>query len=113
VESRAAESSNSHNSAAAPPTLSCVWSKILASKALAEAQASSPQRSRSLANTPATGTGSNTAAAAASDSNNTTAAAVDGVHGCVSSCSSDESLLTASDAVVHLMPAGKFRLIGK
>jgi hypothetical protein len=28
-------------------------------------------------------------------------------------CSSDESLLTASDAVVHLMPAGKFRLIGE
>jgi hypothetical protein len=79
-------------------TLSCVWSKILASKALAEAH--NPAQS----SMPAT-----VAEGALASSSNTTDGA--GSPGRVSS--SDDSLLTASDAIVHLMPTSKFRLIGK
>jgi hypothetical protein len=94
-------------------TLSCVWSKIVASKAMAKAQTSSAHSTsppRSGSSTPnAGGTSSDAAATGASSSN--TAAGTEGEG--PATASSDESLLTASDAVVHLMPAGKFRLIGK
>lgn len=79
-------------------TLSCVWSKILASKALAEAH-NSAQNSMPAA----------VAEGALASSSNTTDGA--GSPGRVSS--SDDSLLTASDAIVHLMPTSKFRLIGE
>ena len=77
-------------------TLSGAWSKIMA-KAMAEVLSDNEQ--------------DNTAAAAAAQHSRDTAAGAIGGHAMCSRGSSDESVLTASDAVVHLMPVGKFRLI--
>lgn len=110
-----AQPADGQTSGAPVTTLSCVWSKILASKAMAEAQASSthscsPPRSGSSTPNAVGGTSANAAATAGASSSNT-AAGTEGEG--PATASSDESLLTASDAVVHLMPAGKFRLIGE
>lgn len=96
-------------------TLSGAWSKIMASKAVAEALGSSS----STSNAP-------TAAAGLARCDTMSATAVTAKAGtgagstllgsattCCSRGSSDESLLTANDAVVHLLPAGLFRRIGE
>lgn len=85
-------------------TLSNVWSSILASKALQEARTSSSDKGQTAG---VAASSSNTLAAAAA------AGATDGATSPSRGSSSEDSLLTASDAVVHLMPTGSCRLIGE